>query len=201
MAVNVANVIIFIVSLSVLLSGYYMKLLSVDEGENKKIKMMKRVLVSIIALGFVHIFSITEDVEIKKFLIVVFAVVINIYTVVHSTKHCNFPKLYVIRLSLVSAGITVALAGLLWYTYSNTLFGFMFLNDELNEVGEIGDSAFDSISLGANLLDTDARAESEEDDNCPEPGSDNYDDDMKYLSTQEQNACLEKEVRADLADQ
>lgn len=201
MAVNVANVIIFILLLAFLLSIYYKKILTIDEGENKKIKMMKRVLVSIIALGFVHIFSITEDVEIKKFLIVVFAVVINIYTVVHSTKHCNFPKLYVIRLSLVSAGITVALAGLLWYTYSNTLFGFMFIKDEIDEVGEIGDSVFDTVALSANLLDTDARVASEQLDNCPEPGTEDYDNEIAVLSLQERNACLEKEVRADLADQ
>ena len=201
MALNVANVTIFIVSLVILLSLYYVKILTINEGENKKIKMLKRVLVSIIVLGFINIFSITEDVEIKKFFIVVFAVVVNIYTVFHSTKHCNFPKLYVIRLSLFSAGITVALAGLLWYTYSNTLFGFMFLNEEIDKVGEIGDSVFDSISIGTNILDTDGRALSEQLEDCPDPDSEDYDNEIADLSLQERNACLEKEVRADLADQ
>tara|TARA_B110001469_G_C9545491_1_gene270753 strand:+ start:298 stop:888 length:591 start_codon:yes stop_codon:yes gene_type:complete len=196
MTVNVLNLIIFIISFTIILSFYYNKLLSIDEGENKKIKMLKRVLLCIIVMGFINIFSITEDVDIKKFLIVVFAVVVNIYTVVHSTKHCNFPKLFVIRLSLISAGITIALAGILWYSYSNTLFGFMFLNDEIDGVREINDSVFDSI-----ILDSDGNTLSREEQICPESGSDTYNNEMSKLTLKEQNDCLEKEVRADLADQ
>ena len=202
MAVNKEYLILLTVLSIIILYIYYAKILTIDEGENKQFKMFKRILILVIIVGFIHIYSITEDTNIKPFLIIVFAVALNVYTVIHSTKHCNFPRLFVIRLSLVSAGITVALATVLWYTYSNTLFSF--LETEIKSSNdETGVKSFDSISIG-EIVDTDARNIMDEMDACPDKDDDDYNALMHNLNTNDietYNGCLEKEIRADLAEQ
>ena len=202
MAVNKEYLILLTVLSIIILYIYYAKILTIDEGENKQFKMFKRILTLVIIVGFIHIYSITEDTNIKPFLIIVFAVALNVYTVIHSTKHCNFPRLFVIRLSLVSAGITVALATVLWYTYSNTLFSF--LETEIKSSNdETGVKSFDSISIG-EIVDTDARNIMDEMDPCPDKDDDDYNALMHNLNKNDietYNGCLEKEIRSDLAEQ
>lgn len=193
MALNYPNIILFIIFCISVLSGYYKFLLTTDDGEDKKIKMFKRVLGFLMILGFVQIYTITEEQQVKVFLIVIAAFILNIYTVVHSTKFCNFPRLFVIRLSLYTGALTLFVGGLLWYSSFNSLFGFMVDEDE-----EISDMVGDTFT--SDLVDSVTISESEY-SGCPEPDSDDYDTLMNNLhdsDMQQYNNCLEREVRLEL---
>ena len=196
MNINSTNLILFIIGFILFLGLYYFKLLSVNEGESKNIKMMKHVLLILSIIGLINLFSLTEDKEIKAFWIVVIAVLINVFTVIHSTKKCNFPKLYVIQLSLYTAVITGIMAGILWYSYFNNLFGFIF--DEDIKIDSDVETKFESTALTMGLLN-------ESDiEGCPNPDDENYDSKMNELHDDDLetfNNCLEQEIRADLENQ
>ena len=131
MNLNYSNIIIFFLVLIGVLGTYYKFILTVDEGEDKRLKLAKRVLILFVIGGLLHIYSITENVELKQFFIVILAVIINIYSVFRSTKKCDYPRLYVIQLCMYSAFITLFIGGALWYATNNSLFGFMVINEEM----------------------------------------------------------------------
>uniref|UniRef100_A0A6C0CEL7 Uncharacterized protein n=1 Tax=viral metagenome TaxID=1070528 RepID=A0A6C0CEL7_9ZZZZ len=197
MELNYSNIIIFIIAISSIIAGYYHFILTIDEGEDKRIKMVKRVLVLLVLTGVIHIYSITEDVQLKQFFIIILALIINVYSVFHSTKKCNFPRLYLIKLSLYSALVTFIIAGIIWYTSNNTLFGFMF-SEEQSEVINKATSVFTS-----KLIESDINFDGEVD--CPDPkDEDNYTIEMDNLNNGSDadklkyRACLEQEIRSDL---
>lgn len=205
MALNIPNVIAFLVVLFLVLGAYYTKVLTVDEGENKRVKMLKRILVFMVIIGFVHIYSLTaqqNQTQIQLLLITFFAVVLNIYSVYRSTKKCGYPKLYVIQLSLFTALITIVVAGILWYSTFNNLFGFMVLQED-SEITEAVRDVFDSKEIDRNL------GLYEDSSDCPTPDepegtNPDYDAEMNALHTTDLdrfNTCLEREIRADLEDQ
>jgi hypothetical protein len=192
-----SNIVIFIITIASILAGYYHFILTIDEGEDKRIKMVKRVLVLLVLSGIIHIYSITEDVQLKQFFVIILALIINIYSVIHSTKKCNFPRLYVIKLSLYSALVTFIIAGVIWYTSNNTLFGFMFSSEE-NKVINKATSVFTS-----KLIESDINFDGEVD--CPNIEDEgNYTTEMNSLNNGSDSdklkyrACLEQEIRSDL---
>jgi hypothetical protein len=192
-----SNIVIFIIAIASILAGYYHFILTIDEGEDKRIKMVKRVLVLLVLSGIIHIYSITEDVQLKQFFVIILALIINIYSVIHSTKKCNFPRLYVIKLSLYSALVTFIIAGVIWYTSNNTLFGFMFSSEE-NKVINKATSVFTS-----KLIESDINFDGEVD--CPNIEDEgNYTTEMNRLNNGSDSdklkyrACLEQEIRSDL---
>ena len=198
MELNYSNIIIFFVALIVIFGAYYKFMLSVDEGEDKRLKMAKRVLMLIVIGGLLHIYSITENAELKQFFIVILAVIINIYSVFRSTKKCDFPRLYVIQLCMYSAGITLFIGGALWYATNNSLFGFMVANKEIEDVKEKAKSLFSSKLLGEITL---VRSD------CPVPGSSDYTAEMNRLHTSTTDAdkkkyddCLREEVEKNMRD-
>lgn len=187
------NIVAFIIILVAILGGYYKFLLKVDEGEDKKIKMVKRVLVFIVFAGMLHIYSITENAQLKQFFIVILAVLVNVYTVIHSTKQCNYPNIYKIQLSLYSAMITIFIAGLIWYSTNNSLFGFM-VNKKIQEKVEKVKATFSSKLL-TGLTDADRI-------DCPVSTHKDYNSQMQKLHDSDMakyNACLSQEVRDDLS--
>lgn len=197
MELNYSNIVIFFIAIACILAGYYHFILTADGDEDKKIKMVKRVLVLLVLTGVIHIYSITEDIKLKQFFVIILALIINVYSVIHSTKKCNFPKLYVIKLSLYSALVTFIIAGIIWYTSNNTLFGFMF-SEEQNEVIHKATSVFTS-----KLIESDINFDGEVD--CPDPNDeDNYTIEMNRLNNGSESdklkyrACLEQEIRSDL---
>ena len=199
MEIKYSNIIIFLVIVGLLLGSYYHFMLTADTGEDKKLKMIKRVLALVIILGIVHIYSITDDIKLKQFFIVILAVLFNMYSVFHSTKQCNFPRMYVIRLCLYSAAITFFIAGLLWYTTNNSLFGFMVV-DEATKIKQTVGATFTSKLLGDIEF-------GEKKIKCPDPTKPKYDmemaklsdrDNKEYYNLQHYNDCLEQEVRADM---
>ena len=203
MEIKYSNIIVFFVVVGLLSAAYYRFMLNVDNGEDKKLKMIKNLLGLVFILGIVHIYSITDDIKLKQFFIVILAVMFNIYSVVNSTKQCNFPRLYVIRLSLYSAAVTFFIAGLIWYVShdNNSLFGFM-IDDEITDKVQqtIGDTFSSDILGEINLGKLDDKID------CPDPlDEDNYASEMNILNNsdlesdkQKYRDCLEQEVRADL---
>ncbi len=191
-----SNIIIFLLSIVGIIGGYYKFILTAGDDEDKRIKLAKHVLILIVLTGIIHLYSITEDLQLKSFFVVLLAIIINTYSVIHSTKQCNFPNLYVFRLVIYSAIITIISGGILWYTTSNTLFGFMVSTEE-NSVIHTATNIFTSKLInGVNLDGTVS---------CPDPNdADNYTTEMNNLNTGDEsdklkyNACLEKEIRADL---
>lgn len=187
------NIAAFIVILVGVLGGYYKFLLKANEGEDKKIKMIKRILIFVIFAGILHIYSITENAQLKQFFVVILAVLVNVYTVMHSTKQCNYPNIYKIQLSLYSAIITIFVAGTIWYTTNNSLFGFM-VNKQVQEKVEKVKATFSSKLL-TGLTDADRI-------DCPDATHDDYNTQMQSLHDSDMakyNACLSQEVRDDLA--
>ncbi len=198
MDLNYSNIIIFFVALIVIFGAYYKFILSVDEGEDKRLKMAKRVLMLIVIGGLLHIYSITENVELKQFFIVILAVIINIYSVFHSTKKCDFPRLYLIQLCMYSAAITLFIGGALWYATNNSLFGFMVINKDIEQVKEKAKGLFSSKLLGEITLDR---------NDCPVPGSSDYTAEMNRLHNSTTDAdkkkyddCLRQEVEKNIRD-
>jgi len=199
MEIKYSNVIIFLVVVGLLLGSYYRLILTADTGEDKKFKMIKRILSLVIILGIVHIYSITDNPKLKQFFIVILAVLFNMYSVFHSTKQCSFPRMYVIRLCLYSATITFFIAGLLWYTTNNSLFGFMVI--ETDKIKKTVGATFSSKLLDGIVL-------GERKIKCPDPDKpEDYASEMTRLNNpkdkthynlQHYNDCLEQEVRADL---
>ena len=113
-------------------------------------------------------------------------------------KKCNFPRLYIIKLSLYSALVTFIMAGIIWYTSNNTLFGFVF-SEEQSKVINKATSVFTS-----KLIESDINFDGEVD--CPDPNDeDNYTIEMDRLHNGSESdklkyrACLEKEIRSDLS--
>lgn len=198
MALNYVNLFISSIVLLIGLMIYYKFFLSIDEGENKRLKMFKRVISLVMVLGFIHMYSQNEDKDIQVFLIVVFAVFLNVYTVISSTRKCNFPRMYIIWLSLYSAIITLALAGLLWYATNNTLFGFIILDkDERDQL----ESDVNEVFRSSDIYEPDER--DRRPTYCPEPNVEDYDRVMNRLHNNDLskfNSCLEYEVRRDLED-
>lgn len=196
MALNYPNIIFFTLSVIAILTGYYKLILTVDIGQDKKMKMFKRMLTLLIVMGFIQIYSVSEDNQMKTFLLVIFAVIFNIYTVVSSTKKCNYPRTYVVRLALMNMFLTLLLSGLFWYASTNTFFGFMIIDDNMRaRIESTVDNTFESD-------DVDDSYRRDEDDDCPESGSTDYDREMNLLredDLQAYNDCLEKEARHDLA--
>lgn len=197
MELNYSNIVIFFIAIASILVGYYHFILTVDGDEDKRIKMVKRILVLLILTGIIHIYSITENIQLKQFFVIILALIINIYSVVHSTNKCNFPKLYVIQISLYSALITLIIAGIIWYTSNNTLFGFMFSDEQSKVINKVT-SVFTS-----KLIESDINFDGQVD--CPDPkDEDNYTIEMDRLHNGSDSdklkyrACLEQEIRSDL---
>ena len=205
MALNTPNVIAFLFIVCLLFGIYYVKILTVDEGENKQVKMLKRILVLMVIMGFIHMYNLTaqqNQTQIQLLLITFFAMVLNIYSVYRSTKKCGYPKLYVIQLSLFTALLTVLFAGILWYSTFNNLFGFMILDEDTTLTETVKD-VFDSKEIDRNL------GLRQDSDDCPIPDlpegtNPDYDAEMNDLHSRNLdkfNRCLELEIRADLEDQ
>jgi hypothetical protein len=197
MELNYSNIVIFFIAIASILVGYYHFILTVDGDEDKRIKMVKRILVLLILTGIIHIYSITENIQLKQFFVIILALIINIYSVVHSTNKCNFPKLYVIQISLYSALITLIIAGIIWYTSNNTLFGFIFSDEQSKVINKVT-SVFTS-----KLIESDINFDGQVD--CPDPkDEDNYTIEMDRLHNGSDSdklkyrACLEQEIRSDL---
>ena len=197
MELNYSNIVIFFIAIASILVGYYHFILTVDGDEDKRIKMVKRILVLLILTGIIHIYSITENIQLKQFFVIILALIINIYSVVHSTNKCNFPRLYIIKLSLYSALITIIIAGVIWYTSNNTLFGFMFSDEQSKVINKVT-SVFTS-----KLIESDINFDGQVD--CPDPkNEDNYTIEMDRLHNGSDSdklkyrACLEQEIRSDL---
>ena len=196
MDINQRNLILFIIGFILFLGIYYFKILSVDKGESKNIKMMKHVLLLLVISGLFSLFSLTEDKEIKAFWIVVIAILFNVFTVVHSTRKCNYPKLYVIQLSLYTAVITGVIARILWYTYFNNLFE-LIIDEEIKIDPELK-TKFESTELTMGILN---ESDTEE---CPDTDEGDYDSQMNELKENDletYNNCLETYIRDDLDNQ
>jgi hypothetical protein len=198
MKLNYSNIIIFLIIFLGSIFGYYKYLLKPEDGENKILKLVKQMLILIIMFGIIHLYSITENVNTKYIFVLLLAVLINIYSVIRSTKQCNFSSMYILNLVLYSGIITIIMSGLLWYTTNKSLFGFM-LNEETKEITTTVSNVFSS-----NIIDSNINLDGQID--CPDPSdSDNYTTEMSRLHNsdddgdrQKYNDCLEKEIREDL---
>lgn len=203
MDVNFTGILAFIICMVLVLGGYYRYILTVDQGEDKKMKMVKRVLALFFLFGLVQIYSITDNVQLKQFFVVVFAVFLNMWTTIHSTQKCDFPRMYVIRLTLFSAFITLFIAGMLWYSSNQSLFGFVFSDSKVVTDTKVAKTFKSTILDKFNLKELD-KADSLD---CPDPDSENYDSEMSKLNDenasnsdkQKYRDCLEKSVRDDMA--
>ncbi len=114
--------------------------------------------------------------------------------VIHSTTKCDYPKLYIIQLSLYSALLVAVTASILWYTHFHDLMG-LFVTDLDSSLDEGSDDNFDSDELSMGQI----YEESTED--CPDRDDEDYDTHIQLIRDNNPrlyNDCLEAEVRQDL---
>lgn len=193
MAVNIPHVLILLVVITALLAGYYLKM-NVQEGESKSFKLFKLVLMILIGLGIIGLFAMSQSDEFKAFWVILITILLNVFTVIHSTKKCDYPKLYIIQLSLYSALLVAVTASILWYTHFHDLMG-LFVTDLDSSLDEGGDDNFDSDELSMGQI----YEESTED--CPDRDDEDYDTHIQLIRDNNPrlyNDCLEAEVRQDL---
>ncbi len=193
MAVNVPHVILSLVVLIGLLVVYYKRLPDI-EGENKGLKLMKVILAILIGLGAVNLFAMSENPQFKAFWIILIAVLLNVFTVIHSTNKCNYPKLYIIQLCLYSAVVVGVVGLVMWYSHFNDLLDFFITDVEDSLEGGATDN-FESTELTLGTL------YDEDTSDCPDRTDDDYDIHMNLIrdtNIQLFNDCLEAEVRQDL---
>lgn len=209
MEINLFKLLGFLTFVSFLLALYYVKILTVEPNENKKIVMLKRIFVFFIVFGFINLYNITEDENIKAFWLVVIACILNIYTVIHSTNKCHssdgglFPNLYRFKLSIFTLIITILISGFLWYSTYNDVFGFLddgednADKDEDEEGGEVLNEFESIISDNNQTYKVSLDTNPEDLSYCPESGDGDYDSIMNNLSTAKRNNCLEQEIRSE----
>ena len=95
---NVKGIIATLVMLIIFCYGFYKYSLREDDGELRKMKIIKRIFAIFIILGFSSLYAQTKDTEFKGLWLVCIVLLINVYTVVYSTGKCNYPDLYKIKL-------------------------------------------------------------------------------------------------------
>lgn len=193
MAVNIPHVLILLVVITALLVGYYLKM-NVQEGESKSFKLFKLVLMILIGLGIIGLFAMSQSDEFKAFWVILITILLNVFTVIHSTTKCDYPKLYIIQLSLYSALLVAITASILWYTHFHDLMG-LFVTDLDSSLDEGSDDNFDSDELSMGQI----YEESTED--CPDRDDEDYDTHIQLIRDNNPrlyNDCLEAEVRQDL---
>lgn len=196
MAVNIPHVLILLVVITALLVGYYLKM-NVQEGESKSFKLFKLVLMILIGLGIIGLFAMSQSDEFKAFWVILITILLNVFTVIHSTTKCDYPKLYIIQLSLYSALLVAITASILWYTHFHDLLG-LFVTDLDSSLDEGGDDNFDSDELSMGQI----YEESTED--CPDRDDEDYDTHIQLIRDNNPrlyNDCLEAEVRQDLENE
>ena len=164
--------------------------------------LIQMMLLLLLVVGVYLLFTNSIQGRMKLIMIVFFAVVLNIYSVVHSTKKCDYPKLYVIQLSLFTAMITIISAGILWYSTRRSLFGFMIDDsDDEESIEEEAVSIFTSNEIDQSLGLYDQGPGDCPIPDIPEGTNTDYDSQMRQLRTEDLdkfNACLEREIRDDL---
>ena len=127
----VRAVIFLIVSISLSIL-YYKKVLKAGEGVNKQLLMGKTLLGVFILFGLLSVFSTIKD-EMGKFIIlVVVLLIINIFNVNQSITKCGYPTLYKINLFGKSSFIIIIIAVLLYYSYEDQFFRFLYSESELD---------------------------------------------------------------------
>ena len=160
--INMSKLIISLVLISLIIIAYYNFILKAEPDENKPFKLLKRILILFILIGLLHIYSVIEDTNLKQFFLVIIAVIINVFSVINSTKNTELKRMRIINLTLTSAGVTILVAGLLWYVTHNSLFGFIIdKNETVKDVKDTIGKTFNSKIIDKLILKTE--------DGCPLP--------------------------------
>ena len=167
---DVKGIIATIVTLIILCFGFYKYSPREDNGELRKMMIIKRIFAIFIILGFSSLYAQTKDTEFKGLWLVCIVLLINVYTVIYSTGKCNYPDLYKIKLVLWTSIVIIIMVIPVWYGTFGTVFGFK-LSDEKKELVDIIES--DKITgtvVFAGKMD------------CPDPSnSKTYNDKMNAL--------------------
>jgi hypothetical protein len=205
MNINPFKVLGLLIFIGILCAGYYIKILDADVGEDKRIKMLKRVFILFIVIGFINIYNVTEDSQLKAFWLVVIATIINAFSVIHSTKKCHtsdgalYPSLFRFQLTIFTVIITIIMSSLLWYSTNNNIFGFLQTSSMEND--NISNEVVDEFESVISDDQSDIISDSENVDfsYCPKSTDDDYELVMnEELDLDQRNNCLELEVRREI---
>jgi|TARA_Y100000389_G_C17346008_1_gene455874 hypothetical protein len=186
-SLSIVRLIIFLLVGTGLTTLYYRKFLKVGEGVNKKLQMGKYVLGMFILFGLLSIFSTVEG-EMGKFIILlVVLLIINVVNINHSVVKCNFPTLYKINLFGRSSLIIIVIAALLYYSYEDNFFRFLYAESELDSSSKSTTNKYtvdeleDKFKIGQNIPKY-----------CPDMDDDKYKttDKWKRISPEKRNNCL-----------
>jgi hypothetical protein len=131
-SLSMVRVVIFLIvsiSLSIL---YYKKVLKAGEGDNKKLLMGKKILGIFVLFGLLSVFSTIKDTTGKFIILVVVLLIINIFNINQSITKCGYPTLYKINIFGKSSFVIIIIAMLLYYSYENQFFRFLYSESELD---------------------------------------------------------------------
>ena len=156
---NVKGIIATIVMLIIFCFGFYKYSLREDDGELRKMMIIKRIFAIFIVLGFSSLYAQTKDTEFKGLWLVCIVLLINVYTVVYSTGKCNYPDLYKIKLVLWTSLVIIIMVIPVWYGTFGTVFGFELSEDVKKVVDTVESDKITGTSAFAGKMD------------CPDPSN------------------------------
>lgn len=163
---------------------YYKKLLSVKEGESKKIEMIKHVLVVFIILGLLNTLTITTDENYKALVLVIIICLINIYNGRHIFKYCpNIPFQFKITQYIRMTIVIIVLAILIKYTNEHGLLTLIYKDSTVGGGGDKGKVERELEKLRIKLSDNLPSF-------CPDMNKDKID--WGSLAQPSQQACINK---------
>jgi len=126
-----------IIFLIIFCFGFYKYSISQDGGVVDKMKILQRIFVIFIIIGFASLYSQTKDTEFKGFWLVCIVLLMNIYTVIYSTDKCKYPTLYKIKLVLWTSLVIGIISIILWYATYGSMFGMKPANKDINELTSV----------------------------------------------------------------
>lgn len=131
-SLSMVRLIIFLIVSIGLATLYYKKILKVKVGTNKKLEMGKYILGILILSGLLSIISTIKDEMGKLIIVTVLLLIINMVNINHSISKCGYPTLYKINLFGKSSIVIIIIALLLYYSYEDQFFRFLYSESELD---------------------------------------------------------------------
>jgi hypothetical protein len=131
-SLSMVRLLIF-VTISITLSiVYYKNILKVESGGNKNLTMVKHILGLLVLFGLLSVFSSMKGNTGKSIILVVIILIINVFNINQSITKCDYPTLYKVNLFGRSSFVIIIISMLLYYSYEEQFFRFLYAESELD---------------------------------------------------------------------
>jgi len=131
-SISIVRLLIFAIISITLSIIYYKKILKVESGGNKKLLMLTHILGLLSLFGLLSIFSSIKGSTGKTIILVFVVLIINIFNINQSITKCGYPTLYKVNLFGKSSFIIIIISLLIYYSYEDNFFRFLYAESELD---------------------------------------------------------------------